>query len=172
MEDNKLAADEARRLAQHEEIKSHVEGGVNSEIAAQAEVASPKDSSRIEQVAGDFRAKAVNEVISTDREVERSRVVARVSQVIDYFFFIIYALFAIRLVLALMAARKSAGFTQFIFGVTDPFYAPFRNIVASPSVDGGFTLALPIVIALIAYAILHALINGMLRLLAHRKTEV
>jgi uncharacterized protein YggT (Ycf19 family) len=95
-----------------------------------------------------------------------------VSQVIDYLFFIIYALFAIRLVLALMAARKSAGFTQFIFGVTDPFFAPFRGIVASPSVDGGYTLALPIVIALIAYAILHALINGMLRLLAQRKTQV
>jgi uncharacterized protein YggT (Ycf19 family) len=172
MEDNKLAADEARRLAQHEEIKSNVEGGVNSEIASQAEVTSPRESSRIEQVAGDFRAKAVDEVVSTDREVERSRTAARVSQVIDYLFFIIYALLAIRLVLALMAARKSAGFTQFIFGITDPFYAPFRGIVASPSVDGGFTLALPIIIALIAYAILHALINGMLRLLAHRKTQV
>jgi uncharacterized protein YggT (Ycf19 family) len=123
-------------------------------------------------VAGDFRAKAVDEVISTDREVERSRVVARVSQVIDYLFFIIYALLAIRLVLALLAARKSAGFTQFIFGVTDPLYSPFRGIVASPSVDGGYTLVLPIVIALIVYAILHASINGLLRLLAHRKTEV
>jgi len=172
MEDNKLAADEARRLAQHEAIKSRVEGGVNSEIAAHADSTSPAESGRIEQVAGDFRAKAVDEVISTDREVERSRVVARVSQVIDYLFFIIYALLAIRLVLALLAARKGAGFTQFIFAVTDPLYAPFRGIVASPSVDGGYTLALPIVIALIVYAILHACINGLLRLLAHRKTEI
>jgi hypothetical protein len=56
--------------------------------------------------------------------------------------------------------------------VSDPFYAPFRGIVASPSTDSGHTLLLPIVIALVAYVILHLLINGLLRMLAHRKTEI
>jgi len=72
----------------------------------------------------------------------------------------------------LLAARRGAGFVQFIFGITDPLYAPFRGIVASPTTDAGNTLAWPIVIALIVYAILHAIINGLLRLLAHRKTQV
>jgi uncharacterized protein YggT (Ycf19 family) len=124
------------------------------------------------QVAGDFRGKAINEVVQTDREVERARGMARFSQVIDYIFYVVYALLAIRLLLALMAARSTAGFVQFIKTVTDPLYAPFRGIVASPSVEGGFTLALPIVIAIIVYALLHAGINGLLRLFAHRKTQI
>ena len=40
-----------------------------------------------------------------------------------------------RFLLALMAARSTAGFVQFIVTVSNPFYAPFRGIVASPSTD-------------------------------------
>jgi 16S rRNA G1207 methylase RsmC len=61
---------------------------------------------------------------------------------------------------------------QFIVAVSNPFYAPFRGIVASPSTDSGHTLLLPIVVAIIAYAIAHLLINGLLRMLARRKTEI
>jgi uncharacterized protein YggT (Ycf19 family) len=172
MEDDKLAADEARRIAQHEAVKSEVESDVNSEIAVRADHTSPPEAQRIDNVAGEFRARAVDEVVETEREVERSRTAARVSQVIDYIFYVIYALLALRLVLALLAARRSAGFTQFIFGVTDPLYAPFKGIVASPTAEGGYTLALPLVIALIVYVLLHAGINGLLRLLAHRKTSI
>ena len=172
MEDNKLAADEARREVQHEAVKAEVEGDVNAEIAARAERTTPAEAKKMEQVAGEFRGKALDEVVETEREVERARGMARVSQVVDYIFYLIYALLALRLLLALMAARSSAGFVQFIRTVTDPLYAPFRGIVASPSVEGGYTLALPIVIAIIVYALLHAGINGLLRLFAHRKTEI
>jgi uncharacterized protein YggT (Ycf19 family) len=172
MEDNKLAADEARRGLQHEAVKSEIEAEVSSEIADRADRATPAQSAKIENIAGDFRGKAINEVVDTEREVGRSRVVARISQVIDYIFFIVYALLAVRLILALLAARRSAGFVQFIFSVTDPLYAPFRGIVASPTTEAGNTLAWPIVIAIIVYALLHAIINGLLRLLAHRKTEI
>ncbi len=94
------------------------------------------------------------------------------SQVVDYIFYVAYGLLAIRLVLALLAARSGAGFVQFIRAVTDPLYAPFRGIVASPTAEGGYTLALPIVVALVVYALLHAGVNGLLRLLAHRKTAI
>lgn len=171
MEDNKLANDEARRAEQHESVKSQINNDVNSEIAARADRTPVNETAKIEQAADDFRARAVDEVIDTEREVQRSRGIARISQVIDYIFYLIYGLLAIRLLLALLAARGSAGFTRFIFGVTDPFYAPFRGIVASPSADG-HTLALPIVVALIVYVLLHLAINGLLRLFAHRKTKV
>ncbi len=36
MDDNKLAADEARRSVQHDSVKAQVEGDVNAEIAQQA----------------------------------------------------------------------------------------------------------------------------------------
>lgn len=172
MEDNKLAADESRREVQHESLKAQVESDVNAEIAARADRTTPTEGRQMEAVAGEFRGKAINEVVETEREVERSRSLARVSQVVDYIFYVIYALLAIRLLLALLAARRSAGFTQFIFGVTDPLYAPFRGIVASPTAEGGYTLALPIVIAIIVYALVHAGINGLLRLIARRKTEI
>ena len=171
MQDDKLAADEARRMAQHDALKAGVEGEVNAEIAAHADRTTPAESQQVERVAGELRGKAVHEVVETEREVERGRAMARVSQVVDYIFFVIYALLAIRLLLALLAARN-VGFTRFIYAMTDPLYAPFRGIVAEPTVEGGHRLALSIVIALVVYALLHAGINGLLRLVAHRKTAI
>src|ERR687893_354009 len=140
MQDDKLAADEARRAMQHEAIKAEVEGDVNAEIAARADRTTRPEAQRMEQVAGEFRGKAINEVIETEREVERGRGAARISQVVDFIFWVIYALLAIRFLLALLAARRTAGFVQLIYTVTDPFYAPFRGIVAEPTAEGGARL--------------------------------
>ena len=170
--DDKLAADEARRSVQHDAVKSQVEGEVQAEIADQAQAPVAGESQRIQNVAGQFRAKAVDEVIDTEREVERGRGAARISQIVDYFFYLLYALLAMRFLLALLAAHSNAGFVQFIVAVTNPFYAPFRGIVNSPSTNEGHTLLLPIVIAIIAYVILHLAINGLLRMIAHRKTAI
>ena len=173
MSDDKLAIEEARRAAQHESVKSQVESDVQSEISQRAAVKStPDESRRVDQVAGEFRSKAVNEVVETEREVERSRGLARISQIVDYIFWVIYALLGMRFLLALLAARSSAGFVQFIVAISNPFYAPFRGIVASPSTDSGHTLLLPIVIAIISYALLHLGINALLRMIAHRKTAI
>ena len=172
MEDNKLAAEEARREAQHKSVKSKVEGDVNTEIAARAERTTSAAAQKMEHVAGEVRGNAIDEVVDKEREVERARGMARVSQVVDYIFYVVYALLATRLVLALVAARSSAGFMRFIYAVTDPLYAPFRGIVESPTVEGGYTLALPIVMAIIVYVLLHWGINGLLRLIALRKTEI
>jgi uncharacterized membrane protein len=170
--DDKLAADEARRSVQHDSVKAQVEGEVQAEIADQAQAPAAGESQRIQQVAGDFRSKAVNEVVDTEREVERGRGAARISQVIDYIFFLIYGLLGLRFLLALLAARSTAGFVQFIVSVTNPFYSPFKGIVASPRTDDGHTLLLPIIVAIIAYVLLHLAINGLLRMLAHRKTQI
>ena len=132
----------------------------------------PGEARKIDEVAGQFRAKAVNEVVETEREVQQSRGLARISQVVDYIFFVIYALLLMRLLLALLAARSSAGFVQFIVAVTDPFYAPFKGIVASPTTQGGHTLMVPLLIALLVYILLHLGINGLLRMMAHRKTRI
>src|SRR4029079_10011297 len=171
--DDKLAADEARRSVQHETVKAQVEGEVQAEIAYRASQSPPPgEAQKIDEVAGHFRSKAVHEVVDTEREVERGRGAARVSQVIDYIFYVIYALLGMRFLLALMAARSTAGFVQFIVAVTNPFYAPFRGIVASPTTDSGHTLLLPIVIPIISYALLHLGINALLRMMAHRKTQI
>ncbi len=172
MIDNKLALEEAQRAANYEAIKSSVKGEVGGEIAAEAQVPTAAQADQIDNISDNMREKAVREVVDTEHEVERGRVVARVSQVIDYLFFIVYGLLTIRLLLALLAARSSNDFVQFIRSISDPFYAPFRGIVASPTTPEGFTLALPIVVALVVYLLLHFAINGLLRMFVHRKTEV
>jgi uncharacterized protein YggT (Ycf19 family) len=172
MNDEKLAIEEARRAQQHGSVKSQVEGEVQAEIAEHTARTPPPEGERVNQVADEFRAKAVDEVVQSEREVARARGMARVSQIVDYIFYVIYALLGLRFLLALLAARSSAGFVRFIVAVTDPFYAPFRGIVSSPSTDAGHTLMLPLVIAIIVYVLLHLAINGLLRIVAHRKTAV
>ena len=168
--DRKLADDEARRGNQHSAIKASIEGDVNAEIAARA--SERPAGGNVDAAAGTFRQHAVNDVLATEREVQRSRGVARLSQIIDYGFFLIYAVLGIRFLLSLIAARSSSGFVKFIVSVTEPLYAPFRNIVASPKTGDGHTLLLPMVVALGAYLVLHLAINRLLRLFAVRKTEI
>ena len=172
MDDDKLAIEENRRAGQHGSVKSQVEGEVQAEIAEHAARTAQPDDERVGQVAEEFRAKAVDEVVQTEREVGRARGVARISQIVDYIFYVIYALLGLRFLLALLAARSGAGFVRFIVSVTNPFYEPFRGIVASPSTESGHTLMVPLVIAIIVYLLLHLGINALLRIVAHRKTAV
>lgn len=171
MQDAKVAQDEARQAAQHNAVKSQVEGTVNAQIAGEA-AATPVADAKIADVAGQFRAAAVDDAVRGERVLGQARAAARGSQFLDYAFYLVYSLLAIRLVLALIAANSSNGFVQFIATVTNPFYAPFRGIVASPSAEGGNTLVVPIMIAIVAYALLHAAINGLLRMVGTRKTEI
>jgi uncharacterized protein YggT (Ycf19 family) len=169
--DNKVAVGETRRTVLHDTMKSQVDRDVNADIAERAEHATRSEGQRMDQVAEKFRGKAIDEVVGTDREAGRARSLTRIAQVVDYVFSALYTVLAIRLVLALIGAYSANGFVQFITAITNPFYAMFRGIVASPSAEG-FTLALPIIIAIIAYFVLHMGIRALLRLIAHRKTEI
>jgi len=171
MEQPRLVAAEALRESHHAAVKSQVDRDVNAQLAAHAEHTTRAEAAQLEQVAGQFRGKAIDEVVGKDREVRRSRVIARISQVIDYVFFVVYGLLGIRLALSLIAARAGSGFVRFIHAITDPLCSMFNGIVSSPSA-GGFTLALPIVIALVVYALLHLGITRLLRLIAHRQTAI
>jgi hypothetical protein len=130
------------------------------------------DAARRAAVADSFRDHTVvEEVVVSERTVRTSRGVARLSQVIDYAFFLLYALLAIRFVLVLAAARSSAGFVQFIVTVSNPFYDPFKGIVENTEASG-HTLMLPLLVAIGAYAVLHLAINRLLRLIVVRKTAI
>lgn len=172
MEDRIVTDDEARRVAQHEATAASVERDVNADIAHRAEHGGAAEAGKLDRVASDMRSDAISGVAGTGREIERGRTFARISQVVDYLFSLLYGLLAIRLVLALVGARAGNGFVQFIDTVTDPFYSLFRGIVSSPTAEGGFTLVVPIIIAIVVYALLHAAINGLLRMVVHRKTAV
>jgi uncharacterized protein YggT (Ycf19 family) len=171
MKDTTIAKDDARQTSQHTAVKAQVESQVNAEIADEAATASPEGQAKVVDVAAELRDKAVDETVAGERAVSRGRTAARGSQFVDYGFYVVYSLLGIRLVLALIAANSSNGFVKFIRAVTDPFYAPFKGIVSSPSA-GGYTLLVPIMIALVIYLLLHLAINGVLRMVAQRKTTI
>ena len=105
-------------------------------------------------------------IIESDNGLTRRQyVLARTARVLDYLFGLLYALLAIRLVLELIGARRGTGFVQLIGVLTNPFYAPFKGIVATDTLDGSHPIAWPIVIAIVAYMLLHAGIRGLFRLM-------
>src|ERR1039458_6512129 len=102
----------------------------------------------------------------------RPRGLARLSQFIDYLFWLLYSLLIIRLLLVFFSANSWAGFVRFVDTITNPFYGPFRGIVANRSIEGGFTLAVPLLIAIMGYGLLHLAINKLLWMTAYRRTAV
>jgi len=171
LDDNKLAVDETQRIAQHEAVKDEARRGVHAEIAREADRLDDRDRQSAAAIGEGFKRKAMAEVVQTDAEVERGRVVARVSQVIDYIFYVIYGLISLEIILDLLGARESNAFNRFIERLNQPLLSPFRGLLADPA-SGRFQLRLSYVVALIVYILLHLAINGLLRLVAHRKVAV
>jgi hypothetical protein len=71
-------------------------------------------------------------------------------------FGVIEGLLAIRLVLKLLGANPLAGFSNFIYGLTDFFMAPFRNLLPTvgTGTSSGAVLETPVIIAIIVYALI------------------
>jgi len=61
-------------------------------------------------------------------------------------------LLGIRFVLHLIAANAASGFTQFIYGVSGLFVAPFTGLVGTPTA-GGTTFEVTTLIAMVVYAL-------------------
>jgi len=97
--------------------------------------------------------------------------VARVSQIVDYAFYLVYGIISLEIILELLGARDSAGFKQFVDTIAAPFLVPFRGLMPDPS-NGPFRLMLSYVMALVAYLLLHLAVNGLLRIFVHRKVAV
>jgi len=170
MEDEKLAIDESERAARHQAIKGEVRREMQGEIAREAQ----RDNNQHTEAAavGDrFREKAIGEIVDTESEIERGRAAARVSQVVDYVFYLIYSLIALELLLELLGARETNSFKRFIDALTAPLLMPFNTLMPDLA-QGRFQLKVSYLVALLVYVLLHFAINGLLRLLAHRKTAV
>ena len=171
LEDEKLAIDETQRIAEHETVKQEARRGIHAEIAREADHLDDRDKQDAALVGEDFKRKAIAEVVETETEVQRARVIARISQIVDYIFYLIYGLITLEIVLDLLGARETNSFYRFVERVNQPLLAPFRGLVSDPS-NGRFQLRLSYVIALIVYILLHLAVNGLLRLVAHRKVTV
>jgi YggT family protein len=76
----------------------------------------------------------------------------RVTQLVYWVFGLVEGLIAIRFVLKALGANPSAGFAEFIYGVTAPLVAPFSNLFANPASEAS-VLELNSLIALVVYAL-------------------
>lgn len=171
MEPDKVVADEARRIAQHERIKEKLEEDVHGRIAEKAHASSPAEQADLQSVAVELKRKAAAEVVETEAEMQRARHLGRISQVVDYVFFLIYSVVGLEIGLELLGARQSSGFKQFLDQLTGPLLRPFRGLMPDPSL-GSLQLMVSYIVALLVYALLHQALKKLLRLLAHRQARI
>jgi uncharacterized protein YggT (Ycf19 family) len=170
-DEEKLAADEARKQRQHEAVKGRVGENVHAEISREADRVTPREQDDASAVASSLKQKAVREVSATEAELGRTRVLARVSQVVDYLFYLAYGIISLEIVLEALGAREGAGFKQFIDTLAAPLLAPFEGLVADPA-TGNYRFMLSYVVALIVYFLLHLAVKGLLRLFVQKKTTL
>lgn len=170
-DEEKLAADEARKLQQHEAVKGEVREKVHAEISRQADDITPRDQGQAEVLASSLKQKAVREVADTEADLTRTRTVARLSQVVDYIFYLVYGIISLEIVLEGLGARENAGFKEFIDTLASPLLSPFRGLMADPA-SGNYQFMISYVVALIVYFLVHLAVKGLLRLLVQKKTTV
>ncbi len=88
----------------------------------------------------------------------------RGTQIVWYIAGLLEALLAFRFLLKLFGANPAAGFTNFIYGITQPFAAPFLNVFRISNVNGSVfewtTVLAMLVYWLIALAIIKLFLMG------------
>lgn len=88
----------------------------------------------------------------------------RGTQIVWYIVGLLEALLAFRFVLKLLGANSAAGFTSFIYGITQPFASPFLNVFRITKVEGSVfewtTLLAMLVYWLVALAIIKLFLMG------------
>lgn len=148
-------------------------GGANPGGQAASGPVPPVTAAAGEQRVGGYRIvndRAVEDRRAAEEKLRRGRarryhLVDRVGQFVDYVFYVLYGLLALRLLLGLLAANEDAGFMRFMQRITDPFFGPFAGIVGSvPFGDGTFEVA--ILVAIFVYLLLHVAVRGLLRVVA------
>ena len=77
----------------------------------------------------------------------------RGTQIVYYVFGLLEILLAFRLILKLLAANSEAGFTSFIYSITEPFAAPFLNVFGVTRVSGSI-FEWTTILAILVYALL------------------
>ena len=170
-EQRTIRSDDQRKLEQLEQVKRDVRNEVHREIKERTDRVEPQDREQVEGVAREIKHSAVREVATSEAELGRARTVARVSQVLDYAFYVLYGLIGMQIALEALGARDGSGFKQLMNTVTFPFLAPFKGLMPDPAI-GSSQLMVSYIIALVVYILLHLAINGALRLFASKKTEV
>lgn len=94
----------------------------------------------------------------------------RLAQLIYVVFGIGITLIVIRIILKALAANPGAGFTSFLYSVTNPLVAPFQGIFATPQASTGSVFEFSSVIAIIVYALIAWALVRLIMIMGRRRT--
>jgi uncharacterized protein YggT (Ycf19 family) len=95
----------------------------------------------------------------------------RATEVVYLVFGIIDGLLLIRLLLKLLGANALAGFASFVYGLTDFFMAPFRNLLPAVGSETS-VLETSVVIAIIVYALIGWVVARLIAIMFFRSVTV
>ena len=87
-------------------------------------------------------------------------------RVLSLIFGVLAVLIGLRILLLLLVANQQNSVVDFVYGVTEPFVAPFRGIFSFDTVTpgGGSVLDIAAVVALIGWLLIYLLLMAILRL--------
>lgn len=100
-------------------------------------------------------SREVPEVVSTtpQKDYQAKKTIFRTYQLLYYILAVIEILLGFRVLLRLIGASQSSGFTLFIYSLSAPFVDPFFGVVGTP-VSGRSALEWPTIIAMAVYAVI------------------
>jgi uncharacterized protein YggT (Ycf19 family) len=118
------------------------------------EVHTPATRSKVTEVhaAGPRTEVESSDTVAYDPYEGRRLAAYRLTQMIYWVFALIEGLIFIRLVLKALGANPTAGFAQFIYGITAPLVAPFQGLFGNPAYQNN-VLELSSIVALVVYAL-------------------
>jgi uncharacterized protein YggT (Ycf19 family) len=103
----------------------------------------------------------------------RDQKVSKIAQVVWFITGLVAVLLAVRVVLALLGANLANGFASFIYGLSDPFVAPFRGLLQVGEFHAGVSrLELETIVAIIVYVLIGWGIASAVRLASKNETRV
>jgi YGGT family len=97
------------------------------------------------------------ESVAYDPFEDRRAAALRVQQMVYWIFGLVEGLILIRFVLKALGANPSAGFAEFIYGITSVLVAPFVGLFGNPQAQGS-VFELNSLVALIVYGLLAMLL--------------
>ena len=95
----------------------------------------------------------------------------RATEIVYLVFGIIDGLLLIRLLLKLLGANALAGFASFVYGLTDFFMAPFRNLLPAVGSETS-VLETSVLIAIIVYALIGWVLARLIAIMFFRNVTV
>lgn len=165
-----LADDRGRAAAEHGHVDAVARAEVEDAVSGRARLPVDGESARVDRVAENVRRRAVGDVAAEERRLRLSRVLARLSQAIDFGFCVVYALLGLRFLLALVAAHN-APFVRVLLAITNPLYAPFRGVMGIWTI-GGVAIVPSLVVAAIVYMMVHITVHQLLHFIARPRATI